>query len=107
MNGIFTSLSGITRALLRFDVSAQNIANSQTGGFRAQRVNSADVVETPIEVREDVSLPNDGAELLPPSNVDLTTEVTNQLISANAFKANIAALKAQDEALGDVLDISD
>jgi hypothetical protein len=29
------------------------------------------------------------------------------LISANAFKANIAALKAQDEALGDVLDISD
>ena len=104
IHGILTSLSGMTQALRRTNVAAHNIANSQTDGFKSVRAKSPDDSNlSPAEL----SLPADGAEVLPPSDVDLTTEVTNILINKNAFQANIAAIKVQDEALGDILDITE
>ena len=39
------------------------------------------------------------------SNVDLATEMVNQIVAKFAVKANLKAIKAQDETLGDLLDI--
>jgi flagellar basal body rod protein FlgG len=106
MDGIQSSLSGMTNALRRINVSAHNIANSQTEGFRALRADLATAAGVP-EIENDLALPLGGAESLPPSNVNLTTEITNLLINTNAFKANLAALKAQNDSMGVLLDIKD
>jgi flagellar basal-body rod protein FlgG len=39
------------------------------------------------------------------SNVNITEEVVNQIVSKAAFKANINVIKANDELLGSILDI--
>lgn len=43
MAGLFISASGILNAQLRNDITANNIANSQTSGFRASRADSVSV----------------------------------------------------------------
>lgn len=114
MHGILTSLSGMLNAFRRNDITAHNITNSQTSGFRPTQVSNEEVptggvqisetTQAPAPVPEDLQLP---AGSPPLSNVDLANEVTNQLINKNAFQANLNALKAQDEALGSLLDIKD
>jgi len=39
------------------------------------------------------------------SNVDLTTEMVDQIVVRNAFKANANVIKAVDEMTGAILDI--
>lgn len=43
MSGLFISATGILNAIRRQDVTANNIANSATTGFRASRVDSVDL----------------------------------------------------------------
>ena len=43
----------------------------------------------------------------PADNVDLTTETVNLLLNKRQFEANLNALRAQDEALGHLLDTMD
>lgn len=114
MNGILSSLAGMLNAQRRLDVTAHNIANSQTEGYRAIRATSSDATRGGIDIADipdntsgNIALPTDGAEFLPPSNVNLTTEITNQIISKNAFTANLNMLKAQDDTLGSLFDILD
>jgi flagellar hook protein FlgE len=44
-------------------------------------------------------------ESLEGSNVDLATEFVMEILSSLEFKANLNALKVQDEMLGSILDI--
>jgi flagellar hook protein FlgE len=39
------------------------------------------------------------------SNVDITEEIVDQIVSKVAFKANINVIKANNEMLGSILDI--
>ena len=39
------------------------------------------------------------------SNVDITEEIVDQIVSKAAFKANANVIKANDEMLGTILDI--
>jgi flagellar hook protein FlgE len=39
------------------------------------------------------------------SNTELASEVVSQIVSSASVKANIAALKTQDEVLGTVIDL--
>lgn len=116
LNGILASLSGMLNATRRMNITANNIANSQTPGFKALR---ADNVETPGggvrigSITQDDSqgpLQLPGAPDVDPiegSNVDIATEQVNLLLNRRAFEANVNALRAQDEALGDLLDLED
>jgi len=111
IQGILSSLSGMLRASRKTDVAAHNLANLNTPGFQPLRADSegnvttqatvsAETVETPMG---DSALFDDASPVS--SNVNLSVEMTNLLINKRAFEANVNALKSQNEALGDLLDL--
>ncbi len=103
------SASGMQNATERHAIRANNIANLNTPGFRAARPES---VERPANAAPP-NPPRAGAEVvprsasnaLPPSDVDLAVELTGTLLDVRDVQANAAAFRAQDEVLGEVLDI--
>ncbi len=119
MGGLSISASGINNALRRNELTAHNIANSQTPEFRAARAVSVDIAGGGVGIgeitRDTTSTPETsptGTLEFPPSpaqrsNVNLATELTNTLVNKNAFQANVAAFKAQADLLGELLDLSE
>lgn len=107
MNGINSSIAGMNAAIRRLVVSANNIANSQTEDFKAQRAISGETtgggVEI-VEIQETPAMPEASGEASP-SNVNLTTEITNQIVDSNTYEANAKMLKAQNDTIGTLLDI--
>jgi len=112
LSGISASLSGIRNALDRLGLTANNVADQQTPDYQASRATN---VESPgggvrlgAIVRNEtpgVPLPKfAGGPALSSSNVDPATEQVNLLINKRQFEANLNALRAQDETLGDLLD---
>ena len=115
LNGILTSLSGMLNVIRRTNITANNIANTATPGFKALRAGNAEVEGGGVRIGAITQDQTPGPPLLDPapggptegSNVDLTTESVNLLMNRRQFEANINALRAQDEALGDLLDTTD
>lgn len=113
MLSLNTSISGLQSAQRVQEITAHNVANMQTPGFRALR---ADIVENANGGSRVASVrptTTPGSPLLDPipgsptvgSNVDLTSELTQQLLSLRAFQANAALVRSQDELLLELLDI--
>lgn len=112
LNSLFsTALSGINAAGAILNTAASNIANADSAGYKAARVNLAssrtgggvDVVS----ITRDPSpggLDADGQEL---SNVDLPTEIVNLKKGALLYKANAAVIRVGDELTGTLLDLLD
>jgi flagellar hook protein FlgE len=46
------------------------------------------------------------AELLPPSEVDLAQEMTQQILALRSLQANLPIIRAEDEMTRDLLDAS-
>ena len=89
------ALSGLAAAQLGLQVSAHNIANLNTAGFRRQQaVQSAD--------------PSGGVSTTVRQAVQagdaLEADVVGQLEAKNAFLANLAVFRAQDRMAGSLLD---
>ena len=101
--------TGLQAANTRLQVSAHNVANSNTDGFDPQRVDQVDLRTG--GVRAQVSQPDRGnpiymrdGSITEASNTDLVTETVDQMQASNAFKANLAALRTSDEMVGSLLD---
>ncbi len=116
LNGIPASLSGLSALGKKHQVAANNVANAQTDGFKKSRT---ELVEAPApafgveaqvrqsetpgpEAFEDTS---QGKQLVQQPNVDLGEEMANLLVAQRAFEMNVAALRAQDESVGTLMDI--
>ncbi|MBI1321423.1 MAG: flagellar biosynthesis protein FlgG [Candidatus Hydrogenedens sp.] len=110
------AISGIRNALFRQGVTANNVANVNTPGYRARQVINAETASGGVgvgEVREstapgspDILQLSDAAYAANAgSNVDLAEEQINTLTNAAQLRANVSVLKVQDDALGAVLDI--
>jgi flagellar basal body rod protein FlgG len=112
IQGILASLSGILNATQRLGLTANNIANQATPGYQALRATNVEAAAGGVrlaEVTRDESpgppLPDfAGGPELRGSNVDPAVEQVNLLISRRQFEANVNALRAQDDTLGDLLD---
>jgi flagellar hook-associated protein FlgK len=111
LNTLFsTALSGLNAAGAIVETAASNIANMDSAGCKAARVNLASSPWGGVDVvsiTRDPSpgdLDEDGQEL---SNVDLPTEAVNLKKGALLYKANAAVIKAGDEMMGTLLDIFD
>ena len=92
--GLFTAASGLNDATVRMNVVANNVANSNTGGFIPARVHSA--AHTGGGVTSGV----DGFYLTDPdlqSQTDLITEGINLILAKHAFQANAVSLKTAGE----------
>ncbi len=113
IDGISASLSGMATALRRLGLTANNIANQQTPGYQALRAENValapgGVTVGPItrDTRPGVPvLDAAGAPTIEGSNVDPATEQVNLLLNRRQFEANVSALKAQNDTLGEVLDL--
>ncbi len=111
------TLSSLAAQVRSLAVSAANVANMRSADYVPQRVvqtsgpaggvrGEAAPISPPSILVYDPRNPaadQDGLVALP--NVSLEEEFVVQIQAKLAYKANLAALKAQDEALGDLLDV--
>ncbi len=112
IQGILASLSGLVNATQRLGLTASNIANQDTPGYRALRATNVESADGGVRIgtiTRDTTpgppLPDfaGGPELIG-SNVDPAVEQVNLLINRRQFEANINALRAQNDTLGELLD---
>lgn len=111
LDGIFASVSGMVNALRRTNVTANNIANVQTPGYQSARANNVEQPGGGVRIGSVTRDPSPGPPLLndlpsapaSSSNVDLATENVNLLLNKRQFEANVNALRAQNDALDDLL----
>lgn len=109
-----SNVSAVKALEKKLGVSSNNVANSQTEGFKKAR---ADIKEGPdgnVEVeirREKKSGPaaekEENRELAPKgqSNVDSDEEVTRIFLIQGSYDANLKAVKNKDNMLGTIIDI--
>ncbi len=92
------ALSGLTAAQRRLEVSARNVANSETDGYR--RVG----VETTAHAGGGVVLEADGTERVL-SSTNIATEQVARVKASNAFAANLKVLETALEMDDAILDL--
>ena len=108
------SASGLRLASIRQQVTANNVANLDTPGFRASRVQATEADGGGVRlggIKQDpapggavpASLP--GETPLEGSNVDLTSEAVGLIQNRTLFEANADAFRAQADLLGELLDL--
>ena len=99
-----TALAGIRSSQRGLQVVANNVANVNTDGYRAQRYDPASGEVRPRHgppppVPDDVDLP--------PSDVDLAEELIDLKRYALGVRASIRVIEVADNMLGRLLDIFD
>lgn len=114
ISAIHTALSGLTGFGKQLDVSAQNVANINTDGFKKS---DTSFVESPsggvLPVLQKDTSPGpavlkdtaQGSIQVELSNVDLGEEAVNQIIAQRGFEANLRTLQTADNMLGSMLDM--
>jgi flagellar basal-body rod protein FlgC len=108
------SKSGLQAEQRRVDVSAHNVSNVNTDGFRKQVGTAQTRPSGGVDVRVDrAEVSKEGQQALeeakglvtqPENDVSVVDETVNQMTSKAAFQANAKALKAQDGMIGSLLD---
>jgi len=111
---INSSLSAIKAFGTKLGVHANNVANSDSEGFKKRRVIlrenatsgvqvNIEKVETPIPLNtESTSRPVTEKER---SDVDLAEEFPQILITKRGFESNLMVLKTYDEMIGSIIDL--
>jgi flagellar hook protein FlgE len=103
VTGMSAGLSGMQVAAQGVAVSAYNVANLNTPGYRARSLVQAEQPQGGVAA---VAL-NPSQEALAPggSNVDLATEAVNLKTQGTAYQADATFLKVQERMLGAALDL--
>jgi flagellar basal-body rod protein FlgC len=101
--------SGMRAAQTRLGVTANNIANADTPGFKASRVDTVELsgggVRTRVTVDNSAGAANpDGSE---GSNVDIAAEQVAMVRNETYYTANATVVKVANRMLGTLLDIFD
>ena len=105
LRGATSTVSAITAESIRLDVTADNVANVSTDGYRAKRVTNEATINGGIRARIDAPPPpppspmmmeSDGRERVL-SNVNVAAETTSRVIAQRSFEANLDVLRASDD----------
>ncbi len=115
---MISALNGTVSALRAFvtklGVTADNIANVNTDGFKRKRatLNEDHNGGVRVEINKDNSpglrydVIEDGKKVeKETSNVDLTEEIPDLMLTKRAYQANLKTIDTQEEMLGSLLDI--
>ena len=103
-----TNLSAMSAMGVAQQVSADNIANVNTDGFKASTVQFESGPEgqgVRVGAIRESSAPGpivDGAE---GSNTDIATEMVGMMRTGRAFSANVATVRASEEMTGHLLNM--
>ena len=111
---VSNTLSALTAARKKMDVTANNIANANTDEFKKSRItlsensnggvsSTVDRVDTPGIPKETIQ--NDRIVQTESSNVDLAEELTELIPTESFYGANLKVLKTQQDMIGALLDI--
>ena len=114
LSAIYPAFTGLAAFATQIAVTAHNVANVNTNGFKKSKTDLV-AVETggvlPVVQKDKSAGPailNDtgyGPAQLELSNVDLLEETANQILVQRGFEANLQAIKTADDMLGSILDI--
>ncbi|MFO0706097.1 MAG: flagellar basal body rod C-terminal domain-containing protein [Nitrospira sp.] len=113
MSALDTALSGLTAFAKKIEVSAHNVANVNTDGFKKSRTEFVEAGPggvLPVVQKDDSAGPTVlkdtgyGAAQVELSNVDLGEEAVSQIVAQRGFEANLRTLKTADDMLGSILD---
>ena len=121
IGGIHIPASGMQANRLRVDVSANNVANINTDGFRASTVQTTDAAysnnigqgtkvsgvytpPTPSPMAAVGAADGRGGMTIL-SNTDAATEITGQMTAEKAYAVNVSVVRTMDDMLGTLLDI--
>jgi len=104
------SASGMSHSDRWLQVSANNVANLNSEGFRASRVLAREqagggVTTVVTRTADPPVLAFDGSLYHELSNVSLETETVNQLQALRAYEANAKVLETTNDMYGSVLDL--
>jgi flagellar basal-body rod protein FlgC len=111
---INSSLSGLSAFTRKMRVISNNIANVNTDGYKKRRAlfseganGGVDVTVTRIDspgppILDAKDYPMVEKEM---SNVDLTEEIPQMMLTQRGYEANLKTLKIQDEMIGALLDV--
>ncbi len=114
LSSIHSAMSGLKSFTTRIRANANNIANSNTAGYKKTRVllenTRPDGVKAVVEktTYSNTLRPEETKNSQVPaeqSNVDLTQEIPDMMLNANHFKANLESLKTADEMMQSVLNL--
>ena len=111
VNSIFgVASSGLDLQARRLEVSASNVANVSTDGFKASQVAaqeqaSGGVTSQIVPTGDAPAMMLRGGAMVQGSNTDLVTELVTQRTALHAYQANLNVLRTNDELLGAVLNI--
>ena len=111
---ISSSLSALSAFGKKLGVTANNIANVNTDGFKKSRAILQEGPHGGVEVSIDRTdtpgypIMEEGSGQVTEretSNVDLTEEIPQLMLARRAYQANITPIKVHDEMLGSLIDI--
>ena len=114
ISAVSSAVSALNAIETKMAVLSNNVANSQTNGFKKSRADLKEGEKGAVEVditRVNTPGPiveaeeNGGVVEIEMSNVDLAEELPQTIIAKTGYQANLKMLKAQDEMLGSLLDI--
>lgn len=114
ISGINSALSGLTAFQKKIESTSHNVANINTDGFKKTRVTLANVEPhgviatiSKVDSKGVLTLEQNskGQQLVEKSNVKLTEELPNLLLSKHFFEANLKVIKSKDEIIGSLLNI--
>lgn len=113
LNATYPALSALRALGQKLGVTANNVANVNTNGFKKSRAVLQEANPSGVTVSINkintpgVPLPaEDGtAETQESSNVALEEEMTGLMTVQRAYTANLTAIKAEDELLGKLFDV--
>ena len=114
IDSVSTALSALTAFQKKMDVTANNIANVKTDGFKKSRVSMEEGPQGGVRARiQQIDTPGVPKEAfedgdiveVESSNVDLAEELTEMIPTEKAYGANLKTLRTSDQMLGSLLDI--
>ncbi|MBW1711666.1 MAG: hypothetical protein JRJ59_00750 [Deltaproteobacteria bacterium] len=105
------SVSGLNAAGTKMEVTANNVANSLTDGFKKSRTVNQEEAQggvsatvDKVETQGPVVTDPDSGQQRELSNVDLGQEMINMIEAERHFEANLAALETEEEMIGTLID---
>jgi len=114
ISSIYSALSGLSAFQKKIGVTANNVANVNTDGFKKSRVTMEESQPQGVQAKiEEVNTPGllaleqtqEGESLVEKSNVDIGEEMANLIVGQRFYEVNLRTLKIEDERLGSLLDI--
>ena len=113
ISALNSTVSALRAFVTKMGVTAHNIANVNTDGFKKNQARFQTVQNggVRVEIRKDNSpglrydvTENGKTVEKETSNVDLSEEIPDLMITKRAYQANLKTIETQDEMLGSLLD---